>query len=230
MLKHIIAPACEKGGFDDPIRSDKMDESGFITTQIIDHLIGDAVVIADLSDHNPNVFYELAIRHAFRKPVIQLIQRGEDIPFDVAGLRTVEVDVDLDVAEAAREQILKHLVAIREKRDDVHSPVSVAWTRPTSRGNEQERQLAEVLRQVAEARFHGSISRKLAGFNRDDGTGTAEDFFKMPQGPGGAQAAAVGKLMAEVFRLHDQASAKLTNDPSLLAPEEGSRWAARNRP
>ena len=49
-----------------------------------------------------NVYYELAVRHATRKPVIQLMQKGEPLPFDVAGTRTIIVDHrDLDSAEDA---------------------------------------------------------------------------------------------------------------------------------
>jgi hypothetical protein len=52
---------------------------------------------ADQETRNPNVFYELAIRHATVKPVIQIIHRSEPIPFDVAGNWTIQFDHhDLD--------------------------------------------------------------------------------------------------------------------------------------
>lgn len=76
-----------------------------ITNQIIDGLLTNDLLIADLTDHNPNVFYELAIRHAFGKPFIQLIAEGQELPFDIQNLRTVFLDhTDLDsVAEAKRQ-------------------------------------------------------------------------------------------------------------------------------
>jgi hypothetical protein len=144
ILKHIIAPACEECGYDEPIRADKIAAPGVITTQIIQHLIDDAIVIADLTDHNANVFYELAIRHAFRKHVIQLIQTGQTIPFDVAGLRTVFVDHrDLDSAAEAKRSIIGHMKAIQEHPAEVDSPISVAVDREALRsGTTQERELA----------------------------------------------------------------------------------------
>jgi len=51
------------------IRADKISEPGIITTQIIGHIVDAELVIADLTDKNPNVFYELAIRHAIRNPI-----------------------------------------------------------------------------------------------------------------------------------------------------------------
>jgi len=63
VLKHIIKPAAEECGYK-AVRADEISEPGIITTQVIQRLIDDDLVIADLTERNPNVFYELAIRHA----------------------------------------------------------------------------------------------------------------------------------------------------------------------
>ena len=65
ILRHVIAPAAEACGFE-TVRADQIAEPGLITTQIIQHIIDDPLVIADLTGSNPNVFYELAVRHAIR--------------------------------------------------------------------------------------------------------------------------------------------------------------------
>jgi hypothetical protein len=49
--------------------------------------------IADLTGHNPNVFYELALAQAARRPVVMLKLAGEAIPFDVNGYRVMEYDL-----------------------------------------------------------------------------------------------------------------------------------------
>ena len=64
-----------------------------ITRQIIEHLVRAKLVIADLSFSNPNVFYELAIRHALRMPVVQIIRKGDRIPFDTNQGRTVQIEL-----------------------------------------------------------------------------------------------------------------------------------------
>lgn len=76
VLKHIICPPIEQLGYE-VIRADKISEPGIITTQIIQLIVDSALVIADLTERNPNVFYELALRHAIRKPLVQLIKNGK---------------------------------------------------------------------------------------------------------------------------------------------------------
>jgi hypothetical protein len=53
---------------------DAIDKPGTITRQIIDYLLRARLVIADLSYHNQNVLYELAIWHAARLSVVQIIR------------------------------------------------------------------------------------------------------------------------------------------------------------
>src|SRR5687767_14258073 len=74
VLKYIIEPAAV--GYD-VIRADKISEGGIITSQVVQYLRDSALVIADLTGHNANVFYELAIRHVLRKPYIHMIHKSE---------------------------------------------------------------------------------------------------------------------------------------------------------
>ncbi len=161
VLKHVVKPAAQTCGFEAK-RADEISEPGIITTQIIQHLIDDPMVIADLTGRNPNVFYELAIRHALRRPYAQLIQKGEGIPFDVAAVRTVEVDHrDLDSVDAAREELVRQMQSMRGK-DKVDSPISVAVDLELLRqsGNPEQRQLADVLTGVAELK--SIVEKKLS--------------------------------------------------------------------
>jgi hypothetical protein len=154
ILKHVVQPAVKECGFD-AIRADQIAEPGIITTQVIQHIIDDPLVVADLTGQNPNVFYELALRHAFRRPYVQLIQRGERIPFDVAAIRTIEVDhKDLDCVETAKEEIVRQVKAMQSKGSDVDSPISVAVDLDALRqsGSPEQRQLADVTAVVTELR------------------------------------------------------------------------------
>lgn len=114
VFKHIIAPAVEECGYS-PLRADHISEPGLISSQVIQHIVNDPLVVADLTGRNPNVFYELAIRHALRKPLVQIIKSGEQIPFDVAGTRTIYVDHrDLDSVETAKGEIVKQVKAVEK--------------------------------------------------------------------------------------------------------------------
>ena len=125
VFNHIITPTVYKFGYK-PIRADQIPEPGIITSQIIQSVVDSALVIADLTGRNPNVFYELAIRHAIKKPYIQLIRKGENIPFDVAATRTIFIDIhDLDVAEKAKQELESQIKSIEED-GDIDSPISVA--------------------------------------------------------------------------------------------------------
>jgi len=106
VLKHIIKPAANDCGYE-TVRADQISEPGLITSQVIQHVVEDPLVIADLTGWNPNVFYELSLRHALKKPVVQIIHATETIPFDIAASRTIHVDHhDLDSAARAREEIV----------------------------------------------------------------------------------------------------------------------------
>ena len=90
-LGSIVEPALEQFKLK-VVRADAIDKPGMITSQVIEHILRCKMVVADLSFHNPNAFYELCLRHATRLPVVQIIRKGERIPFDVGQFRTVVID------------------------------------------------------------------------------------------------------------------------------------------
>lgn len=87
----IVEPALNELGFK-IVRSDTINTAGMITFQIIEHLVKSKLVVADLSYHNPNVFYELSLRHSLGKPIIHLIRNEDSIPFDIHSFRTIKID------------------------------------------------------------------------------------------------------------------------------------------
>jgi hypothetical protein len=60
---------------------------------VIEHVAKARLVVADLSFHNPNVFYELALRHATGKPTVHRIRTQDRIPFYIDQFRTIRVDM-----------------------------------------------------------------------------------------------------------------------------------------
>jgi hypothetical protein len=108
-------------------RADKLSKPGIITSQIIERLIKDELVIADLTGANPNVYYELAVRHAARKPFVQMICKGETLPFDIAGMRTIPFELDLEPVESAKKDLEDHVKSIEGmKEEEIDSPLTSA--------------------------------------------------------------------------------------------------------
>ncbi|MBT7486233.1 MAG: hypothetical protein HN578_06595 [Rhodospirillales bacterium] len=71
-------------------RADKIAEPGRITDQIINEILEADLVIADLSERNPNAFYELGIRHMMPNGVtIHMVREGEELPFDIQDYRAI---------------------------------------------------------------------------------------------------------------------------------------------
>lgn len=127
VLKYIIKPVADKCGYK-ALRADELPQPGVITTQIINHLLSDAIVIADLSDHNPNVYYELAIRHVIKKPYIHLIQAGQKIPFDILAIRTIYYDhTDLEIVERTKKELEEQIRFAEQNPDKIDSPVSYSF-------------------------------------------------------------------------------------------------------
>jgi hypothetical protein len=125
-LKHLVRRVLEPMGYEVQ-RADDIDDLGQITHQIIERLLDDDLVVADLTGLNPNVFYELAVRHAVRKPVVTLMTFGQDIPFDLKDVRTVFYDLhDPDKLEAAQQDLEQKVRAIEDNPTDVRNPITVA--------------------------------------------------------------------------------------------------------
>lgn len=81
VLKHIFKRALAKKY--KVLRGDDIDEPGMITSQVLRAVQDSPLVVADLTGHNPNVLYELAVRHAIEKPIIHAIEpKVSKIPFD----------------------------------------------------------------------------------------------------------------------------------------------------
>ena len=153
ILEYVVGPALQGYGYGEPVRADQISEPGVINDQIIEHLLNDDLVIADLTGHNPNVFYELAVRHAAGKAVIQFIDIGETIPFDVAGVRTVRVDHRSPrSADESAKKVAEQIKAVESS--EAESPLSRTLDLLVlrSRDNPDEQRDAKILSELHELR------------------------------------------------------------------------------
>ena len=65
-------------------------------------ILGSRFVVADITDRNPNVFYELGLAHTVGKDVILLTQDVGDIPFDLNRFRHIVYEDNMDGYDALR--------------------------------------------------------------------------------------------------------------------------------
>jgi hypothetical protein len=135
----LIEPALASFGLT-VVRADQIDKPGMITKQIMEYLVKSRLVIVDLSFHNPNVFYELAIRHMMRLPIVQIVRKLDPIPFDVNQLRTVIIDTSDIYAFAPRistyqADISSHVRRALDDADSVETPISTFFPTLRATGN-----------------------------------------------------------------------------------------------
>jgi uncharacterized protein DUF4071 len=113
----IIAPAVERSGLE-PIRADEEKIGGTIHKPMFERLMLCHYAVADITGANPNVFYELGIRHAMRpRSTVIVFGEGTVLPFDIALVRGIAYKTDgagepVDV-ETTLAQIAGQLQAAR---------------------------------------------------------------------------------------------------------------------
>jgi hypothetical protein len=131
VLGSLLEPALEGLGLR-LVRADRISKPGMITAQVIDHLVRAPLVVADLSFGNPNVYYELALRHASHRPVVQLIRSADHLPFDVGQFRTVVLDMTdiyslVPQLESYRAEIARQCRAAMDQASAFDSPLSLFY-------------------------------------------------------------------------------------------------------
>jgi nucleoside 2-deoxyribosyltransferase len=101
------------------IQCERVDEQKF-SDRILDRIYMQIhmadVVIAELSEMNPNVYYELGYAHALNKNVIMLTNKAEDIPFDLKHHRHIVYDSITNLKDRLIDELKWHLKQIGSEK------------------------------------------------------------------------------------------------------------------
>lgn len=89
VFNQIIKPAIMQAGYE-PVRVDQNKISDQIIAKIIENIVECDIAICDLSTNNPNVLYELGLRHAFDKPVVLIRDNKTQNIFDIQGISIIQ--------------------------------------------------------------------------------------------------------------------------------------------
>ncbi|MFH0762247.1 MAG: hypothetical protein V2A67_12160 [Bacteroidota bacterium] len=90
--------------------SHHISQPGSISKQVIERLVTNKLVIADLTGANGNVMYELAIRHTTGLPVVAICEEGTKLPFDVYNERVIPYKPDILGAEDLKDPLRNAII------------------------------------------------------------------------------------------------------------------------
>ena len=108
-LEHL--PENELTTYYKPVRVDHVNAVDNINETVINYLKTAPMVVADMTEHNPNAFYELGFRQALELPLVPIIKVGERLPFDVITTRTVFYDTDVAKIEDSKENLKSKILS-----------------------------------------------------------------------------------------------------------------------
>lgn len=124
VLEYIIKAAVKASGYRlQVLRADDIDRAGSFIKDILESIYGSFVVIADLTEQNPNVFYELGVRHALSPRTILIAQSIDDIPSDLREYRTIVYDTSAKGAADFSSRLKKFLLEMQKEPERPDNPV-----------------------------------------------------------------------------------------------------------
>lgn len=100
----------------DALRADDVHGPGIIVNDIAKQITKSRLVIAEVTEPNPNVYYEVGYAHALQKDTILIAAEGTKLPFDIAPFRTLFYANTIGGNRKVEAGLKRHLEAILERR------------------------------------------------------------------------------------------------------------------
>ena len=111
LYNEVIKKICKEYKIN-PIRTDERYGTGFIIADIVNDIKRSNFIIADISQDNPNVFYEVGYAHAIGKQVILIAEKERKLPFDISPFRTLFYENSISGKTKIEEGLRKNFQAI----------------------------------------------------------------------------------------------------------------------
>jgi len=124
IFKTMIKPAIDSVDSSFRIlRADHISQPGSFIKDILEHIQNAYIVIANLTDLNPNVFYELGVRHALSKRTIMITEDINSLPSDLKEYRAISYYPDITTIEEFKDNLAKTITEILNNPDKSDNPV-----------------------------------------------------------------------------------------------------------
>lgn len=88
LKENVLIPVLDGLGYGLEV-AHTIDSPGSINDQIFERIVNSELVIVNLTGLNPNVMYELAVRHSYGKPCVMICESDTKLPFDLLAERTI---------------------------------------------------------------------------------------------------------------------------------------------
>ena len=156
LLDSVVTPVLEDDLGFKMLVSHRMADAGSINEQVIERILNDELVVVNLTGLNPNVMYELAVRHCARKPLVILAEEGTKLPFDIVDQRTVFYTDDMLGASQLKplfREACEAAVSQSQPMNPVYRVVQNAVIRELARPESLESAIVEKLERLEKAVF-----------------------------------------------------------------------------
>src|SRR5262249_46641829 len=104
LIDSVIMPILTSMGYE-VVASHRISDPGSITIQVLEYLLEAKLVIANLTGLNPNVMYEVGVRHCVRSPLVVLAEQTTKLPFDLQEERTLFYKDDMAGTEELKPEL-----------------------------------------------------------------------------------------------------------------------------
>ena len=212
----IFAPAITvvdlaEGGKLEPRRTDKDFFAGDIKQDMFDYLEYSRFALADISGLNPNVMYELGVRHRAREAGTAIFrQSGLPLPFDINSIKAFPYDYEPDEEADRARALVTRVLSESLLRNRIDSPVRIALRQQRESG-----EIDELLKDAEDAIRSVDFTDAMACYRKAVAAAPGNPLPRMKLG-----------LMCRDRGIWDEALEQFTR-ASDIAPEYGEAWRER---